>query len=64
MTNSLSCTVVAQISLLRATTRVIERHTLDGTLAVLDFGTTVVTHHYGLSRHDNPPSKVSFSEKA
>jgi hypothetical protein len=52
MTNRLTGTAIAQISLLRTTTRVIERHTLHSTLAFINLGTTVVAYKDRLSCHE------------
>jgi hypothetical protein len=52
MANGFTRTVVAQISLLGAATRIVERHTLHSTLTVLDLCATAITYHHCLSRHD------------
>jgi hypothetical protein len=52
MSDRLAGAVIAQVRLLRATTRVIESHTLDSALTILNLAATVVTHHHCFSRHD------------
>jgi hypothetical protein len=63
MADSLSGAVIAQVGLLRAATRIVEGHTLNSALSILDFRATVIAHHDCLSCHQKlPPSQIHHED--
>jgi hypothetical protein len=53
MTDGAPGALVTQISLLCTATRVVKRHTLHRSLAILNLGAAAIAYHYCLSCHNN-----------